>query len=259
MTKKNIRYINWETDSIVDGNQHWVLPQVLANIGSTWPLVRDSSGLVSFKQTIAGWGNVSDRGELLLDGVPISKRGISNLLKWLNTTPRGEVLGSGVKQTSKDWVRYSAGVPLVLSAFKEYRDVGYSSWDWSDPLKTYLVDHDICDWSEHFGVEQHWGADELSYFRECSLTVKTGKNQGTVRKPVSTTQVYGITDPAFKALPRLMKLNMCQLWCFHPSVMHRFTITHHMNLDGVQIPLVDGEVLEDPKVSAATTSMWDLV
>ena len=118
MTKKNIRYINWESDQVVDGNQFWVLPQVLANIGSGWPLVKDSSSTISFKQTIAAWGVLSDRGELSLDGAPLSKRGIQNLLKWLCLSPRGSILGSGAKQTAKEWVRYSAGVPLVLSAFK---------------------------------------------------------------------------------------------------------------------------------------------
>ena len=258
MTKKNIRYINWELDQVVDGNQFWVLPQVLANIGSSWPLVKDSSGLVSFKSTISAWGVASDRGELSLDSSTISKRGITALLKWLCLSPRGSILGSGAKQTAKEWIRYSAGVPLVLSAFKEYREVPYGAWDWSDPLKSFLVDEDIVAWSNHFGVVQPWTEGELLDFREGSLTVKTGKTQGTVRKPTSLTQVYGVTDPAFKALPRLMKLNLCQLWCFHPTLRTRYTIGNHMDLDHQPTPLVEGDVLEAP-VSPATTSMWDLV
>jgi len=258
MTKKNIRYINWETDQVVDGNQFWILPQVLAGIGSSWPLVKDVSGSFSFKSTISAWGQLSDRGELVLDGAEISKRGITNLLKWLTLAPRGQVLGSGAKQTAKEWVRYSAGVPLVLSAFKEYREVPYSAWDWSDPLKTFLVDEDIVAWSKYFGVPHPWTEAELLDFREGSLTVKTGKNQGTVRKPTSLTQVYGVTDPDFKALPRLMKLNLCQLWCFHPTLRTRYTIGSHMNLDRAERPLIEGDVLEAP-ISPTIVSMWDLV
>jgi hypothetical protein len=258
MTKKNIRYINWETDQVVDGNQFWVLPQVIAGIGSSWPLVKDVNGRVSFKSTISAWGVASDRLELVLDGETISKRGITNLLKWLCLSPRGSVLGSGAKQTAKEWIRYSAGVPLVLSAFKEYREVPYGAWDWNDPLRSFLVDEDILAWSNHFGLVQGWTDAELLDFREGSLTVKTGKTQGTVRKPTSMTQVYGVTDPAFKALPRLMKLNLCQLWCFHPTLRTRYTIGSHMDLDRQPTPLVEGDVLELP-VSPTTTSMWDMV
>jgi hypothetical protein len=145
-----------------------------------------------------------------------------------------------------------------LSAFKEYRDVGYSSWDWTDPFKEFLVDGDIVAWSSHFGKDVVWSTDALLGFREGSLTVKTGKNQGTVRKPQSTTQVYGVTDPEFKGLPRLMKLNLTQLWCFHPSLVTKFTIGSHMDLDNPQQPLVAGEVLEvtQPRSQA---SMWDMV
>ena len=258
MTKKNIRYINWETDAVQDGNQAWVIPQILANIGSHWPLVRGVNGSLSFKETIRSWGVLMDRGELVLDGALMTKRGLTNLLNWLNLVPRGEVLGSGARQTGKDWLRYNAGVPLVLSAFKEYRDVGYSSWDWTDSFKEFLVDGDIVAWSNHFGSDVSWDTDALLGFREGSLTVKTGKNQGTVRKPQSTTQVYGVTDPEFKGLPRLMKLNLTQLWCFHPSLVTKFTIGSHMDLDSPQVPLVSGEVLEvaQPRSQA---SMWDLV
>lgn len=254
---KSIRYINWETEPIQPGNEHWILPQLMAHIGNTWPLVRVGE-LYSPTQTIRRWAELSQTGELDLDGALLNLGSVKALVKWLCTSPRGDIL-TGMTQTKDQGVRYSAPVPLILSAFKEFRGVGYNSWNWSDSSMTHLVDRDLVDWSQHFRVPQPWTVNELRSFREGSLEVKSGTRQGTIRKPESTSQVYGVTDPQFKALPRLMKLALTQLWCFHPRVRTNLMITNHMDLDSHPQPLVEGEVLEvKSTVKASLPSPWDL-
>jgi hypothetical protein len=187
----------------------------------------------------------------------LSLGSVKAVIKWLTTSPRGDLL-TGMTQTRDQGVRWSAPVPLVLSAFKEFRGVGYSSWDWTDTNMTTLVDKDITEWSGYFGTPQPWSLEDLIQFRVGALEVKSGKYQGTVRKPESTSQVYGVTDPDFKKLPRLMKLALTQLWCFHPRVRTELMITDHMNLDSHPQPLVDGEVLQVKSSKPTEPSPWDV-
>lgn len=253
---KSIRYINWETEQPQPGNEYWILPQLVAQIGSHWPLVK-AGEKYSATETIKGWATLANRGELTLDGVQITLGSVKKIVAWMNTTPRGSIL-TGMTQTKDHGVRWSAPVPLVLSSFKEFRGVGYSRWDWKDPNMGVLVDKDIWEWSAFFGVEQPWGPDDLLQFRVNALEVKSGKHQGTVRKPESTSQVYGVTDPDFKRLPRLMKLSLTQLWCFHPSIRTNLMITDHMDLDNHPQPLVDTEVIHKPSSKPTEPSPWDV-
>lgn len=253
---KSIRYINWETEQVQPGNEHWVLPQLMAHIGSSWPLVRKGE-TYSPTQTIKRWAALANQGELTLDGAVMTLGSTRAVVKWLTTSPRGDLL-TGMTQTKDPGVRYSAPVPLVLSAFKEFRGVPYSSWDWGDSNMSGLVDKDILEWSVYFGTPQPWSLEELLTFRVGALEVKSGKQQGTVRKPESTSQVYGVTDPDFKRLPRLMKLALTQLWCFHPRVRTDLMITDHTNLDNHPQPLVDGEVLQAKSVKPTEPSPWDV-
>lgn len=253
---KSIRYINWETEHIQPGNEYWILPQLAAHIGTTWPLVKDGE-LYSPTQTIKGWAVLANQGQLQLEGVPLSLGSVRKIVAWMNTTPRGSIL-TGMTQTKDHGVRWSAPTPLVLSSFKEFRGVGYNRWDWKDPNMGVLVDKDIWEWSQHFGVEVPWGPEDLLQFRVGALEVKTGRHQGTVRKPQSTSQVYGVSDPQFRALPRLMKLSLCQLWCFHPTVRTDLMITNHMDLDNHPDPLVSSEVLDKALPKTVSPSPWDV-
>lgn len=252
---KQIRYINWETEVIDPQNSYWVLPQLTAQIGSHWPLVRDNQ-TISPTETLRGWIAWARDGRLVLDDHPITPGGLKKILGWLNTTPRGVILGA-LKQGG-DGVRWSAPVPLVLSAFKEFRGVPYSDWDWTDPNMSEIVDPDIWSWSKWWGVPTLWGSDELIKFRVGALEVKSGRQQGTVRKPESCSQVYGVTDPEFKELPRLMKLSLVQLWCFHPRVRTNLMITNHMDLDNHPPPLVDSDILTNPTNNTQSSSVWDV-
>lgn len=256
---KSIKYIDWAKDTIDNSNSGWILPQTVCAIGNYWPIVKGDDGLFSFTLTLRGWKELISRGELDLEGTPITLDGATRLLAWLNAAPRGELLGT-MRQTKGEGVRWSAPVPIILSAFKQYRGVGYSAWNWTDPGRRFLLDHDILEWSNHFGVDVEWTNEELVEFRTTALAVKSGVKQGTVRTPESCATVFGVTDPQFKALPRLMKLSLTQLWCFHPRVRTDLMITDHVHLDSMPPPLVSGEVFQEPTATELPISQspWDV-
>lgn len=243
--KQNIKYVNWSKDVIDPQNSTWMLPQILAHIGSTWPIAKVGDKY-SFTATLKAINKAMTDGTLHLDGTPMVHEGCGRMLRWLNTSPRGEILGSN-KQTVGDGVRWSAPVPLVLSAFKQYRGVGYNLWDWTDPHRVHFLDRDVMEWSNHFYQEVPWDQSQLLNWRDVAMSIKSGVKAGTVRSPISTTSVFGVTDPSFRMLPRLMKLSLTQLWCFHPRVRTDLMITNHMDLDSHPEPLVDGEVILSPQ------------
>lgn len=259
---KSIKYINWAKDIIDSANADWILPQLLAAIGNYWPITKGDNGLYSFTETLRLWKQTTLKSGLDLEGSVQNLEDVQAVMKYLCLAPRGEVLGS-MRQTSVEGLRYSAPVPLILSSWKQYRGVGYSQWDWKDPNRRFFLDSDILEWSDHFGEDVAWSRDDLLQFRVTALEVKSGSKQGTVRKPESCSSVFGVTDKDFKALPRLMKLSLCQLWCFHPSLRTDLMITDHVDLDSHPDPLVDGEIVT-PKSKALATgqttsdSPWDV-
>lgn len=261
---KSIKYINWSRDLIDNANADWILPQLMAAIGNYWPIARAEDGLYSFTETLRLWKSTALAGGLDLDGSVLTLSDVQTVMKYLCLAPRGEVLGS-MKQTSQEGLRYSAPVPLILSSWKQYRGVGYSSWDWADPNRRFFLDSDILEWSEHFLSPVGWDSDQLLQFRVTALEVKSGSKQGTVRKPESCSSVFGVSDKDFKALPRLMKLSLTQLWCFHPSLRTDLMITNHIQLDSHPAPLVDGEVITTKSKALAlatgqtiSDSPWDV-
>lgn len=207
---------------------------------------RDSS----FSKVIKHLGMMLDRG----DFVGWDKLKVSNLMKWLTTSPRGSIL------VTRPETRWSAPVPLWLSAHKEFNSVSYSHWDWTDPLVSLFVDRDILDqvsWYRSGG--QVLGSDEVLENLDQVLEVKTGKRAGTMRNPASCATVYGV--PEWKA-PRLVKLAAFQFWMYHPSRRHNLMILGP-ELDSMPPPIHDatGEVFqkEEKKIEVPTLSeIWGL-
>lgn len=255
--KKSIGSIDWDYQPDPQLS-HWVLPQLAAHIGSMWPLVKGVDGKVSPTMTLKGWAALAEGGSLTLDRAIISKTRLKVLLRYLTQNPRGEVLGS-LKQVG-DGVRWSAPVPLIPSFFKEFREVPYSLWDWSDTNLHLMLDQDLVELVQVNRDVLVWELDDLIQFRVGALEIKTGKHAGTVRKPETCSQVYGVTDPQFRGLPRLVKLMLTQLWCYHPTVRHKFMICSLDDFDAMPPPLVEGEVVKPPEGFKTTkTTLEDLI
>lgn len=236
--KKQIKDIyGWDDWEWLTANCDWILPQALAKIAEL-PLVR-SGDKVAFKTTLERWGDTGlNLGDRVLD-----RKEFKSLLGWIHQAPRGRVLGSGRTQTHESWLSYSAPVPLVLSAFKRYRNLGYESWDWADPYHRYFLDPDLTECVPWFHQNLDFETDQLLAWRTEALTVKSGKTAGATRRPQSTAVAFNIKDPEFLELPRLVRLLVLQLWCYMPQFYNPYMIVNLSNLDQPQAPLVDSDIL----------------
>lgn len=231
-----------------------LLPHLLAFLGSTIKLVKDDTDKFSFKLTVQQLVEDLQNQKLLLEGEPVQQNWMRGVLKVLNHAPRGELLHSSMKQTKLEGVRYNASIPLILSAFKQFRNVQYEHWNWdceqSLKAREFFLDRDSMLVAEQRGFDGLWTETELQDFRELT---------NTKQKPLtSVTAVVRIPDPKFKELPRLVKLMLLQLWAYHPSVRHPLAITNLQNFDEPAPPLVDSQISTAPNFQRVESQdeMW---
>ena len=238
MTKRDIRTAHlgdWSVEE-VKCNSSWIFPQMMSLFNQLC-LVKNPQGLISASQTLEAW-----------------KHHMESITEWSTWkklwevcgVPRSQVLST--PQTKN--TRWSEGVPLIMSAFKEFRDINYSSWDWTDPKIPVMVGDRI--WEGVTGPRHEWKVEEVLEFRGVGLRVKTGKKAGTDRTLTSYLPWGGVTDPDFKALPILSKYMVTQTWIYHPSIRHPLMICDWNNPDQLPQPLVHQDVL-DTKNSTSKT------
>jgi hypothetical protein len=230
------------------------LPQALAIINQM-PLERGTNGLFNFKDTRELWKRALIEGRILWEGQPIDPKWFIGLRMILNRNPRGDILGSGIRQSSEEGSRFSAPVPLILSAFKQYRNIGYEEWDYQaiegDELD-WFMDKDCQQIVQYRGADLGvWSLEELLEFRE-----RANPNQKPLYQVTTATR---IEDPKFKELPRIIKLLVLQLWVFHNSIRHPLAITSLSNFDEPATPLVDSEVpVKTAKPDETPEDIWSL-
>ena len=274
-SKRDISYYNFEqfshpgsvnkeslaTAGWVD-NAGWMLPQLTTLLGSKLPLVR-VDGLYSVSATLKSLQtSLGTGGFTFSNGLEISMPTMLGMLNVLNHSPRGEIFPKAWKQSSGEGMRYSSSVPLILSAFKECRDIGYSEWDWTDKNMQFLVDKDTLELSKVFGTFVNpFTHEELLDIREIGRTTKSGARLGSKKAYTITTVLTGIQHPKWNELPRLLKLMLCQVWVYHPTVRHRFSITDPLSLDTPATPLVSTDMLDVPLVEQKSynpNNPWNL-
>jgi hypothetical protein len=242
--KKDISQLDWSVLElpILQSNYTWVLPQVLAFFNQVIRLER-VSGKISASATLrALHADLLESRVKFQSGRVVSSRELTNLFAYINHSPRGEILTG--RQGSSESLRYAAPVPLLLSAFKEYRNVQYQEWDYDDPSIQVFLDKDTQSILPYLG--QTFPDFDLLEIRELGRTVKSGAKQGRKTPYASCTAVNGIPDPEFKALPRLVKLMLTQMWLYHPTTRHPLAWTNLQDLDEPAPPLVDAEVFDVP-------------
>ena len=256
MLKQDISKINWRlaltnTDPklmreelSIPATAEWVLPQLMALLASQIKLKRNASNKFSFKETLVALLGQIDRDEITFsDGTPLDKHTMKGILVYLKTTPRGCILPVAAKQCSPKWARYATGVPLFLSAFKEYRDVQYSEWDWSEPrayIGTVLEeDYVILAGYITSGWRCPWTTEELLAFTKIAEVVKSGKTEGRVRKLGELTSFSAVGDYDFDALKdiRWLRPLLCQTWVFQPHIASKYAITNLPDIDTPAAPL----------------------
>jgi len=228
-------------------SSNWVLPQITALLARV--LVPKKSGeLYSFRETIKDL--VTRQPNLTFDGgESISVNQLKGIFTIVRSSPRGSSLGS-MKQVG-DGIRYAANVPLALAALKQYKNIKYCEWDWSEPERAQLLDPDFFNYSSTFNSNISFNNEDLERFRENSTVFKSGPKAGTHRSIAATTNILKSGIPEFDELPKLTRLALCQTWIFQPQVYHNLMIVNINDLDGPATPLVVQEVITPaPKVQA---------
>lgn len=212
--KSSLDLLNWK--NLPQPLPPWFLPQCLSWINRSVTLVEGNNGW-SFRFTLQNLLQKAKNDQLWCETKMVDPYDLQGLWKTLNCSPRGSILPAKPSQTSEQGLPYSAGVPLILSAFKTYRNVDYESWDWLEGPEYYnhWLDENLAGVRKFFSWENPYSVQELLEMRTLGSTFKTGPRQGTARNPVQITNLSNTGVPEFDVLPRLVKLIITQSWVFH--------------------------------------------
>ena len=189
----------------------WFWPQVLAHI-SNWKV-----------STVEGQ---YDPKSLLVNNCKTDNfnKGIYRICMY---TKRGDFVD---KQSSGDGLFYCALVPLILSAFKKYKDVPYSSWR-TDGLEL-IVEEKLYE-AMHQVLEDSVTVDDILEARDKGLEVKSGDKVGQLRSPKTTYMLYGVGNTCIGKLNYLAQAMICQTWCAHPMNRNKYMILDARDWDSM--------------------------
>jgi hypothetical protein len=266
MIYKDIAHVNWAamsdkaTSVVKDLNMEgsFLVPALLALVASQMPPVKEGTKY-SFKATMINIITLAKAGQIKYpNGKSLSTDEVRGILNFLNAVPRGEVLG-GAKQVDPKVTRYATGVPLMLSAYREYKDIKYSDWDYTCEHQ-YLcnfLDRDLLALVPYFGYVPEFTYAELLDYRAIGGTFKTGGNAGKIKSPNSITVINKVDNPDFDGLPKLLRLMLCQTWVYQPSIRSKYAITNISDLDAVAQDITGGLEVFKPVVETAGDSLWD--
>jgi len=256
MLKKDISAINWSklSEAIdkeillkegITANASWVLPQLMAFLGSNLRLGSRVGDRFSFQEMLRATGKALDDGDITYANArAVTKTDFVGMVRVLTHHPRGEVLGK-IPQV-KEGIRYSTGVPLVLSALKEFRGIAYKDWDWNEKSYaiSFFLDSYTLEAAQVLGSEISFSREDLLSFQTSARTVKTGKTAGEVRKVLSTTVVSKTGNKDFDELPYLTRLAFIQTWVYSPDVRTEYHL--YPNFDQAPEAIVTSDVLTNP-------------
>lgn len=202
----------------------WLLPQACSYVGS-WKVVKNAEGkndgIATVKAAIAQHSDPD---------------WVKGLLMFLLATPRGDIFPKTLRQTG-ELLPYSALVPLVLSAFKKYQDIPYSSWT----NISSLVDKDLL---AAMQCNPHsFTTEELLGLRQLGTTIKSGSEVGQIRQPAKATTITTTGVAEFDQLPRLAKIMLTQCWVAHPTFRHKYMVLNPNDWDDMPQPLVTTEII----------------
>jgi len=239
---------------------NYVLPQLMALLGGEGiKLQRNTEGKVSAELTLKALTPRLDAGELTFSkGQPMTKGDFIGIIRFLTYVSRKEILPAGAKQVAPEWARFSTCVPLILSAFKEFRNLKYSEWDFEDSMIDQLVDPRMLSILKLSGTEVCWDASDLLEFQSIARTVKTGASAGTARHINSTTAISKVGDEDFDKLPSLVRVLLLQTWVFQPSLATSLGVYNLLDIDAPAEPLITADVFKQ-KSNSKTTKLIDEV
>lgn len=162
------------------------------------------------------------------------------LWRLITKVPRGTIM---TKQTSRDNIGCCGLVPLYMAAQKQFNGVAYN--DWSREEIHLIVDKTLAKaitFEFDPTVEQALTPDNLLQLRNIGLT-RIIKGKETKLNPLTTYQLYGLSDTVLAGVPPLVKCMLTQTWCAHPDNRHKYMILDIKDWDHMPEPLISTEVL----------------
>ena len=221
-------------------NATWLLPQAMAFLGSDSFRLQGCTDKdkIDMEQTFLGWCDAAKNGRILSNGEPITFSWFKGFIKILNRAPRGELLGSRMTQSKPEGARWSAAVPLILSAFKEYRKIPYKQWNYDPKYLKYFVDKNLEPLLLLYPYENPFSNEELLSIRD-----ETDNGKAVTARTTITT----CSDEEFNKLPKYLKTLLCQVWVWNPAIRHSLAITNLQDLDTPAEPLVSSEIFQEEK------------
>lgn len=211
----------------------WLPPQIVAHFGN-WRSVKDpldeSGATFSPRLTLArNLGSEATDWE-------------KGLYYFTMYAKRGDLIE---KQYQEPANNYCALVPLILSGFKKHQNINYSQW--SRDMLEHIVEPQL--YEAMVCEVPDLSSQELLGIRDKGMEIRTGKNAGGHRSPVSTYKLYGVAGTAVGELPWLAQVMMTQIWCAHPSNRNKYMVLDPKNWDGMPEPLVSVDVFKAPAKS----------
>lgn len=217
----------WCESNKLDRFSGWLLPQLVARIGS-WTLVRRESHIdveATFRQACESLEN----------------RGLWQLTR----VTRSLLIKNQVREPD-----YAAFTPLVLLAFRRIQGVQYSAWQGLDNLKWVLEPllYECCSLgSEQISVLNNLTPTRILEIRNQGLTPRTGKSL-LPKKPESTWRLFHIDDTEMAILPVRTQTMVAQCWLAHPANRRDTMILDPLNWDKLPEPIVTAEVFKPKEV-----------
>lgn len=224
----------------------WVLPQLMAFISANFKLQRSpqSAHRFSFKESIAQLGQLAASDQITFtNGKICPKSHFLGILRFLKHSPRGDIYPKGLGNTQTKLTRYCAAVPLVLSALKEYRNIGYNEWDWSEE-SAYIEWFTSEDFIKLLPLIREkfvapWSAEELIAITNAANIAGEGSTAPGSQKSSNPQNQHSIKKVAgYDSFNELSQFNVswlkplfCQTWIFQPHIVNKYMITRFDDLD----------------------------
>lgn len=251
-SKRTLSYFEWDKIKKIDSsvlksmnfsaNASWALPQICAFLGSKVPLAK-KDGKYNFNASVAKITELYKSGGTLHfeDGKECSANALFAILSLANFAPRGEIMPDNTTALKPEVLRFNASVPLVLSAFKQYRNIKYEDWNLKDTKFRELF---LCkDFSELVDArDSSFDREDLLDLREKACIVRS---TNSIKAPKAVTRVNRLGVPEFDELPRLAKLALLQLWVFLPEQVSEYSVNNPYDWDTKAEPLASSEVIKE--------------
>lgn len=222
----------------------WYLHHSMAFFNEVLQVKRNKTGKASFVETVLDFKDRCQREHVFYPcGRIMPPAAALGLLKFLAFSPRGAILGAA-KQSNPQTIRFSSGVPLVLSALKEFRELNYSEWDFSEPAPyiALLAGEDIARCAKLVAHQPKFSASELSEILNTVSKIKSGPQAGKKRTLDKLSYCNSLSgNELFDGLSHYktswLKPMILQSWIFQPHLRTRFHITDFNNLDTPATPV----------------------